>query len=90
MKTEVAKAVKAGRLRFIGVRGYALEVPGLTTEEQRCAQEAKVVDPIEGTSDAILCQEHDSLQNKARSFAKGFNLEMRAEWAKRSMKLCGV
>ena len=90
VNAEVTKAINARRLRFIGVRGYALEVPGLTREEQRCVQESKVVDPIEGTSDMILCEEHYSLQNKAIAFAKGFNLAMRAEWAKRSMKPCGV
>jgi len=87
---EMERALGAGKLRFVGIYGYALQVPGLSNSEAECAKSLRVVDPVVGTSDMIQCQEQEQLQTKAIDFAAQFNAEMRAEWSKRSMKLCGV
>jgi hypothetical protein len=63
-------ALKRKDFRFVGIRGYTLEVPGIERKDILTRYGIKV---IEGTSDAIVDKEDGRLQKLARDYAKRYN-----------------
>jgi hypothetical protein len=68
------KAVKIGDFRFIGIYGYRLAVPGV---DIKCLDVRKDVNPIKGTTDAVLGYEHSKLIAIAGAYANYYNFRMR-------------
>lgn len=67
------EAIKNRDFRFVGIHGYALIVPGVENYYERY-EKSNGVKTIEGTGDVILNEEHEQLQNKARSYAEKYNM----------------
>ena len=67
-------AIKKSDYRFIGIYGYSLSVPGI---EMKCLDYEKDINPIEGTSDAVLGYEHSKLIAIAKAYAEYYNLKMK-------------
>ncbi len=66
-------AISASNYRFIGLYGEGLEVPVV---DIRCVDHRKDVNFIEGTSDAIMGEEHYRLIQLAYEYAKKYNAKM--------------
>ena len=62
--------IKMGDLRFVGIRGYAVEVPGVGENKLTQEQGVRI---IEGTSDAITGEQAAKFQEKAKSYAEKYN-----------------
>ena len=78
----------AQRVRFFVVYGYAREMPGVgETEFARCYSGVEVT-VIEGTSDALVNEEHRRLNQKARDFAEAYNTIMREELVRTGRTSC--
>jgi hypothetical protein len=72
VKNRLESALGRGDLRFLGVYGYALEVPGvLKSEADRISKNGVL--PIPGTSDALVSEEHGTLNDEAREYAAKYN-----------------
>jgi len=67
-------AIRNKDYRFIGIYGYSLYVPGV---DLKCISVEKDVNPIEGTSDAVLGYEHAKLIAIAGVYAEHYNFRMR-------------
>lgn len=65
-------AKKAGDLRFIGMMGYAMVVPGVPDYETRYSKRVGVK-VVKGTTDAITSREQDRLQEAVRAYAEKYN-----------------
>lgn len=65
-------AISVNDLRFIGIMGYALEVPGVEHYHERYASSSGVK-IVEGTSDVIYGVEHRRLIDIAREYAEKYN-----------------
>jgi hypothetical protein len=65
-------ALAKGDVRFLGVYGYALEVPGVPKSETDRISTNGVL-PIPGTSDALVSEEHGTLNDEAREYAAQYN-----------------
>jgi hypothetical protein len=72
VKDRLESALEAGDLRFLGVYGYALEVPGVSNSETDRISKNGVL-PIPGTSDALVSEEHGALNDEAREYAAQYN-----------------
>ena len=71
------RAKRSGDRRFLAVRGYATELPGLDTSRDAVLIRRHGFRIIEGTSDAITKPEHKLLNAIARHYATGYNLYLR-------------
>jgi len=69
---EVEAAVSKGDLRFVGVMGFGLLVPGVPDYQEKYAARYGVR-VIENTSDAIENEEHRRLQDAAYRYAEKYN-----------------
>jgi hypothetical protein len=69
-------AVGRGDHYFVGLYGFALEVPGVDDYHERYADRVPVR-MIEGTSDAIKSAEFGRLNDACREYAYEFNRRMR-------------
>ncbi len=65
-------ALAARDHRFLGVYGYALEVPGVPQSESARISSNGVL-AIPGTSDALVSEEHGGLNERARAYAAEYN-----------------
>ena len=72
VKDRLESALAAPDLRFLGVYGYALEVPGVPKSETGRISKYGVL-PIPGTSDALASEEHGTLNDEAREYAAQYN-----------------
>jgi len=72
VQARLESALSAGDLRFLGVYGYAFEVPGVPKSEAARISENGVL-PIPGTSDALVSEEHGTLNDEARAYAEKYN-----------------
>ncbi len=70
---EVARRVARGDLRFVGVNGFSLMVPGIAGGAVNRLVQAKGVNDIQGTSDAIGGPEQLRLQSLALRYARRCN-----------------
>jgi len=67
-------SIAKGSLRFLGVAGYVVHVPGVDTDKLiGCTAILERVDVIRGTSDALMGKEHSDLIEKARTYAFRYN-----------------
>lgn len=72
VEDRLESALGAGDVRFLGVYGYALEVPGVPkSETDRISKNGTL--PIPGTSDALVSEEHGTLNDEAREYAAQYN-----------------
>jgi hypothetical protein len=72
VRDRLDSALGAHDLRFLGVYGYSLEVPGVPeTEAARISKNGVLAIP--GTSDAVVSEEHGTLDEKARAYATEYN-----------------
>ena len=69
---DATHAVHSGNLKLLGVRGYAVEIPGFP--DVKMAREKYGVSIIEGTSDAIANETCRGLIDQAQIYAKNYNL----------------
>ena len=69
---DVRKAIDAGDLRFLAVRGYTVLVPGVPNFEERFAGKYSYR-VIEGTSDTVSGPADRELQMQVREYAKRYN-----------------
>jgi len=69
---DVKNAVSKGDLRFVGVMGVGLLVPGVPDYQEKYAARYGVR-VIENTSDAIENEEHRRLQDVAYHYAEKYN-----------------
>ena len=74
-------AVSRNDLRFLGVAGYSVMVPGL--DGPKCTALRSVVRVLEGTSDTPC---DVKLQEKAREFARSYNTVIKAQLDAKSVK----
>jgi hypothetical protein len=72
VKDRMESALGAGDLRFLGVYGYAHEVPGVPKSESDRISKNGIL-PIPGTSDALVSEEHAILNDEAREYASQYN-----------------
>jgi len=72
-----SRAAALGDLRFLGVAGYAVTVPGV--DSPKCTVHRDRVRIVEGTSDMPCATEGVKLQAKATSFAQRYNAVIRAQ-----------
>ena len=75
------EAISRNDLRFLGVAGFAVIVPGVDTE--KCVARPEAVYVIEGTSD-VVCD--TALQETATEFARTYNLMIKAQLDARQVK----
>lgn len=68
---DVQAAIRGNDLRFLGIAGYVVEVPG--AETSRHLHEKYGVRVIEGTSDVVFGREHSRLIGVARRYARQYN-----------------
>lgn len=66
-------AIKRKDYRFLGIYGAKLITPGVEIE---CINWETDVNPIKGTSDAIIGYEHDKLISIATAYARNYNFRM--------------
>ena len=66
------EAIRRHDLRFLAIRGYATEVPGIDDYEERFSEKYGYR-VIEGTSDALINDTDRTLQNLAIRYAKAYN-----------------
>jgi hypothetical protein len=69
---DALKSIESKDYRLLAVRGYALNVPGVS-EDVRSIETSYGIKIIEGTSDAIEGPEHKRLNDNARAYAKIYN-----------------
>ena len=81
MDAEVDAAVSTGDLRFVGVMGIGLIVPGVPDYHEKYAAKYGVR-VIENTSDAIESKEHGRLQEVAYEYAEKYNRRLIAKLPK--------
>jgi len=65
-------ARRKGDLRFVGMMGYGLSVPGVPDYEKTYAKSVGVK-IIPGTTDAITSQKQSQLEEAVRLYAKRYN-----------------
>jgi hypothetical protein len=71
---DARSAIANGRLRFLGVAGYVVEVPGVDGPKTiGCVAALEKVDIIRGTSDVVYGDEHAALIKEARRYAARYN-----------------
>ena len=68
------EALKRKDFRFIGIYGYSIYVPGVSL---KCLDYDKDINPIKGTSDAVIGYEHSKLIAIARTYAEFYNFRMK-------------
>ena len=68
------KAIRKKDYRFMGVYGYSLTTPGI---DIKCLNYDKDINPIKGTSDAVLGYEHAKLIAIAVTYSKHYNFKMK-------------
>ena len=71
---DVELAISKEDFRFKGIYGYSLSVPRVGI---RCLDVDNEVDPIKGTTDAVLGYEHAKLIAVAKEYADFYNMRMR-------------
>lgn len=71
---DAREAILAGKLRFVGVAGYALRVPGIDTD--RCLVDRKLVDILPATTD-YGTSEQFALYRPATVYADKYNHVMK-------------
>ena len=69
---DIERAIKKGDLRFIGVMGYSLIVPGVEDYHERY-EKNNGVRIIEGASDFILSDDVQRLNELATDYAERYN-----------------
>ncbi|RYG93927.1 MAG: hypothetical protein EON58_17345 [Alphaproteobacteria bacterium] len=67
------KAIKKHNLRFLGVAGYSVSIPGVPDEYDNPLVKKRGVHVIAGTSDYRQSDEHDRLQSVAADYAERYN-----------------
>lgn len=67
------KAKKSKDMKFIGLFGFTLLVPGVEKGQFNAYVKANGVHAIKGTSDARTSEEQSILQDKARAYAEKYN-----------------
>jgi hypothetical protein len=70
--SDFTKARQSGDLRFMGMMGYGLSVPGVPDYEKVYAKSVGVK-IIPGTTDAIMSEEQRHLRDAVRLYAKKYN-----------------
>ena len=67
------KAINRHDLRFVGIYGFSLDVPGLMGAKVNPLVRLKGVNAVEGTSDAIQSTRQERLQSRAERYALRYN-----------------
>ena len=89
-ESDARAAIEKLELRFLGVYGFTLMIPGLSNEEESCAKSRYLAIGIDGTSDAIMCREHYRLQSVAREYARRYNQVILKAWAEVGRSICAA
>jgi hypothetical protein len=90
LRQDPAKAAKvasdSGDLTYLEVHGIGAYIPSV--KDQLCARNARVVQLLEGTSDALCSTEHGELQGPAQQFAKTYNMHIAIQRRARGLMTC--
>ncbi len=71
---DLKRSIANNDLRFIGIMGLALELPGVETiEKYTLYKKIYGIKVIRGTSDVVINEEHRRLQDIARKYASVYN-----------------
>jgi len=73
-RKDFERAIENNDFRFMGIYGYSLQVP---TVKASCLDYDRDINPIEGTSDAIMGYKHAKMIAIARTYAEDYNSRMR-------------
>ena len=73
-RDDVEKAIKNKDFRFMGIYGYSISVPDV---KLKCLNLEKDINPIKGTTDAVIGYEHEKLIAIARVYARESNFRMK-------------
>jgi len=77
VNADLVDAIREKDLRFVGIYGVAIAVPGITEEGARfCVEHREWLKMIEGTSDAITSKEQGRLQLLAEKYASQYNTNL--------------
>ena len=68
--------LKRGERRFVGINGYVCTAPGVEEEDAQLLRHYGMK-CLEGTSDMIEGDEHESLIRKAEKYAREYNGELK-------------
>lgn len=71
---DVQRAIAAHDLRFIGVYGFSVDVPGM--DEHKNVVKDHGLRMIDGTSDAPCDAQHSQLVREVTNYARSYNLEL--------------
>ena len=72
-EADFQEAIAGEDYRFKGIYGYSITVPGLKLS---CLDYVKDIEPLDGTTDAVLGYEHAKLIAVSRAYALFFNQSM--------------
>jgi hypothetical protein len=70
---EAEKTIASGKLKLLGIYGYALSIPGVDEKKEYCYLETLSVEGIKGTTDFVRCQSQMELNLLATIYAEKFN-----------------
>lgn len=70
---EAEKTIASGKIKFFGIYGYAISIPGVDEKKEYCYRETLSVEGIKSTTDFIRCQSQIELKNLAIIYAEKFN-----------------
>lgn len=73
-EADAAESIELGRIRFLGIRGYSVSVPGADSE--KCRVDRHLVDAIQGTSDYYPAGKDPNLRAVAVEYALRYNRSM--------------
>ena len=77
--SDARKSADSKDFRLLGVRGFALEVPGVQEDNPLVIQSTYGIKIIEGTSDVVTGPEQEQLNANARTYAEKYNQTIVAE-----------
>lgn len=66
-------AIKTGNTKFVAVRGFSIEILGISKKESFKAYSSNNYEAIDGTGDDLCSDEHQRLNNLAREYASTYN-----------------
>lgn len=76
--TDAMNSIESKDFRLLAVRGYTVEVPGIS-EDVQSIRATYGIKEIEGTTDAVEGPEHKRLVDNARHYAEKYNQTIIAE-----------
>ena len=72
-EADAKKAISEKDYRLLAIHGFVLMIPGVNKEDWIEYEQIYGVFPIEGTSDALINEEHARLQNLAFEYGARYN-----------------